>query len=318
MPKQANRRGAERGGFETRPYGGGTREISARQSSPGARGWLALFAGPLLLLVGVLLVVPLIMLGTGSLREGAGILDAGEATGAWSLANYAEIFTNKSYRKALIHSVLLSLGVASVATALCVPTALLFVRHEFRGKRTMRALFTLPMSFSGIVIGFLMVLLIGRIGFIPQMTEKMFGTPLFSGLSYNFWGLALAYLYFEIPRALLTLESALRKFDPTIEAAAQSLGAGAFRRFFWVLLPVMRGALVSTFAVTFSVSLGSFGVALIVSKRFSVLGLEIFQVYTGLLDAPLAAAMSVLLASIALTVNLSLRWIFRAPEARHA
>jgi len=69
----------------------------------------------------------------------------------------------------------------------------------------------------------------------------------------------------------------------------------------------MAPALLSTFAVTFSVSLGSFGVALIVSKRYSVLPLEIFQLYTGLLDAELAAAMAVVLIGIAAAVHVAAR-----------
>ncbi len=283
-----------------------------------ARGWLALFAGPLVALVVLLLVVPLILLLFESFRGGQSILEVREISARWTLSNYREIFTEPAYRKALVHSILMSLGVASLSTLICVPSAWLFVRHDFRGKRLMRALFTLPMSFSGIVVGFLMVLMVGRIGFVPQMTEKLFGIPLLSGLSYQFGGLALAYLYFEIPRALLTLEAALRKFDFRIEAAARTLGATRLQRFLWVLLPVMRPALLSTFAVTFSVSLGSFGVALIVSKRFSVLGLEIYQTYTGLLNAPLAAAMSVMLAVIALTVNLTMRWALELPGASRA
>lgn len=280
------------------------------------RAWLAVFAGPLLLLVVLLLAVPLLLLLLDSVRDGQSILESRELTSAWTLANYREVFADATYRQALVHSILMSLGVATLSTIICVPSAWLFVRHEFRGKRLMRALFTLPMSFSGIVVGFLMILMIGRIGFVPQMTERLFGTPLLSGLSYNFAGLALAYLYFEIPRALLTLESALSKFDFRMEAAARTLGASWRQRFFWIVLPIMRPALLSTFAVTFSVSLGSFGVALIVSKRFSVLGLEIFQVFTGLLDAPLAAAMSIVLALIALTTHMATRWLLGAETVR--
>jgi ABC-type Fe3+ transport system permease subunit len=66
------------------------------------------------------------------------------------------------------------------------------------------------------------------------------------------------------------------------------------------------------------VSLGSFGVAMIVSKRFSVLGLEIFQVYTGMLNTPLAAAMSVTLAVLALVVNMTMRWAFELEDGARA
>ena len=63
--------------------------------------------------------------------------------------------------------------------------------------------------------------------------------PLFSGVAYQISGLFLAYLYFEIPRATLTLESALRKFDVRLEAAAKSLGANRWQRLVCVILPTI-------------------------------------------------------------------------------
>jgi putative spermidine/putrescine transport system permease protein len=201
----------------------------------------------------------------------------------------------------------MSLSVGASATLLCLAPAWLLVRRTFPGKRLVRALLTLPMSFSGIVIGFLAIVMVGRIGVVPQLSQRLFGHAWLSGLSYSVWGLVIAYLYFEIPRATLTLEAALRKFDFQLEAAARTLGAGPWYRLGHVVLPLMAPALLSTFAVTFSVSLGSFGVALIASKRYSVLPLEIFRLYTGLLDAELAAAMAMVLIAVAIAVHVVTR-----------
>jgi len=87
------------------------------------------------------------------------------------------------------------------------------------------------MTFAGMIVGFLMVILLGRTGFIPQMFERMTGTPFLSGIGYQFPGLILAYLYFEIPRETLTLESALSKLDSRLEQAARSLGANRWQVF---------------------------------------------------------------------------------------
>jgi ABC-type spermidine/putrescine transport system permease subunit II len=117
----------------------------------------------------------------------------------------------------------------------------------------------------------------------------------------------------------LTLESALRKFDMRLEAAADSLGANRFQRFVWVILPVIWPALISTFAVTFTVSLGSFGVALILSTRqVNLLPLEIFTQYVAVpADRAAAAAMAMALTGIALGVNYGLRtWVGREEPRR--
>lgn len=248
---------------------------------------------PLLAVVFGLLVWPLCLLAWGSLHHG----------GAVSTANYIALFRDTSCLTALLNSLVLSFLVAAAATALCLGPAWLLARHEFHGKRLVRAAFTLPLSFSGIMVGFLAVIMLGRVGFIPQMTEKTTGTALLSGAAYQLTGLVIAYLYFEIPRGVLSLESSLRHFDAEMIAAAASLGAGGFQRFRWVVLPLIWPALLSAFALTFSVSLGSFGVALILSRRFSVLPLELFHEFTAMSNAPLASAMAVVLAVVALGVQ---------------
>jgi putative spermidine/putrescine transport system permease protein len=56
----------------------------------------------------------------------------------------------------------------------------------------------------------------------------------------------------------------------------------------------------AAFGVTFAVSLGSFGVALIVAARFPLLPVELYRAFTGTMDDPLAAAMALVLALFAL------------------
>lgn len=275
----------------------------------GAGKWLAV---PLALVVLALLIVPLARLALESLHASGGLLDAAGSAGT-SAANYLRILRERDFRLALLHSVGLSAAVALVSTFVCLAPAWVLARGSGPGARALRTALALPMAFSGIIVGFLTVIMLGRVGFVPQLSELLVGRPVGAGVAYTFGGLVLAYLYFEIPRAALTLEAALRVLDPRIDAAARSLGAGWWRRTMLVTLPLLAPAITSTLAVTFSASLGSFGVALIVAKRFSVLPLEIFQQYIGLLDTGLAAAMTVTLAVIALLVNggvglLTRRW----------
>jgi putative spermidine/putrescine transport system permease protein len=263
---------------------------------------------PLLLITTALLVWPLALLGWESVvrPDNSGL----------TLRRYVDIFAVPRYRAALTWSLAVSLAVAAFSTTACLAPAWLFVRKEFSGKRWLRAAFALPMSFSGVIVGFLMIVLVGRSGFVPELMQRLAGVSLFSGAAYQITGLLLAYLYFEIPRATLTLESALRKFDSRLEAAAESLGANGWQRFLWVILPNVWPALVSTFAVTFTVSLGSFGAALILSTRqINLLPLEIFTQYVAVpSDRGAAAAMAVLLTAIALGVNYGFRsWVERRP-----
>ncbi len=259
-----------------------------------------------------LLGAPLAVLAYQSLSPGTGILADDTAGSGLTFSNYLELVTDPLYRQALWNSFSLSLCVAVFSVMICLAPAWLFATREFRGKAWLRAVYALPMSFSGVIVGFLMILLLGRIGFIPQLFESLTGYALFSGMAYQFSGLLLAYIYFEIPRATLTLESSLRKFDFRLESAARSLGAGRWQRLFWVVLPNLWPAFLSTLAVTFAASLGSFGVALILSRRFSLLPVEIYRQFTGFINLEMAAAMSMVLVATALIVNYGLRiWLDR-------
>lgn len=224
-----------------------------------------------------------------------------------SAANYLAAFTDPFIRSTLITSVLLSAIVSVLSIVLCIGPAWLLVRKNFWGKRMFRAILTIPMAFSGIIIGFLAVIMIGRIGFVPQLSAWLIGVPLAEALAYSLIGLGLAYIWFQIPRATLTLESAIRKFDWNLESAARGLGASNLQTLRYVLLPLLVPAMVSTVAVTFAVSMGSFGVALLLLKRASVFPLEIYnQVYANL-AFEMAAAMSVILGLLTVSINYALR-----------
>lgn len=249
----------------------------------------------------------------GMIIEGLKVPDPYSERSGWlslsdlTFDNYLYVLTDSWTFNSLVLSVGMSAIVSVLSIILCIGPAWLLVRKEFPGKRIVRAIFTIPMAFSGIIIGFLAVLMLGRIGFIPQAGKFLFGVPIAEGLAYGFIGLGLAYIWFQIPRATLTLETAIRKFDWDLESASRSLGASPWQTFRFVLLPLLTPAIVSTMAITFAVSMGSYGVALLLLKKGSVLPVEIYsQIYANV-AFELASALSVLLAIITVGVNYTLR-----------
>ena len=215
----------------------------------------------------------------------------------------AEVWLEPHTRRALGNGLGLSIGVSAAAILLCLAPARLLAHARFRGHTLVRVLLSLPLAFSGVIVGFLAIVMLGRVGVVPSIAACLFGRPIGSGLAYAFPGLFLAYLFFEIPRAVLSLEAAFARLDPEIDAAARSLGAPAVQRLRRVTLPLLQPALWATFATTFSVSLGSYGAALILSRRFTVLPVEIYQEFTAFGNDAAAAAMAIWLALISLAVS---------------
>jgi putative spermidine/putrescine transport system permease protein len=202
--------------------------------------------------------------------------------------------------RALRNSILLSLGVAAVSILVCLVPAWALARWPWQFKVALRSALAVPLMFSGVVVGFLTILMLGRVGLVPSALDRLIGVPVASGTAYGAIGLVAAYLYFEIPRATLALESGFRDIDIEYEAAAATLGARPWSRIRRVILPLTRSAVVSTFLLTFSVSLGSYGVALMLSRRFTLLPVEIYTAYTGLIDDRRASTMSLMLVAVAL------------------
>ncbi len=219
------------------------------------------------------------------------------------LSELARVRREPHTRRALSNGILLSAAVSAVAMAVCLPPAKLLASRAFPGRRSARVLLSIPLAFSGVIVGFLAIVMLGRVGAVPLLSQAILGRPYGSGLAYALPGLFLAYLFFEIPRAVLALEAAFSRLDPELDAAARTLGAGRLARFRRVTLPALGPALAGTFAATFSVSLGSYGAALVLSRRFSVLPVEIYQEFTAFGNDAGACAMALWLAAISVAVN---------------
>ncbi|HEY0514709.1 MAG TPA: ABC transporter permease subunit [Thermoanaerobaculia bacterium] len=258
---------------------------------PIAPSWTgALLALPLLLFLVAGVAWPLAHLASRALTEPGG-------------AAVREVLVAGRYRTALVNSLALSAAAAVVSLLLAIAPAWVLARQRFRGRDVLRTAISLPLTFSGVLVGFLMVVLLGRIGAIPKALGFLTGREAFAGAAYTVGGLFIAYLYFEVPRAVMTLESAFRRFPGELDAAARTLGAGPLERLLTVALPIAAPALRSTLAVTFSASMGSFGVALILARRFTVAPLEIYTEMTGFLNDDVAGALCLALAASTLAVG---------------
>jgi putative spermidine/putrescine transport system permease protein len=251
---------------------------------------------------GVLLALPLLVFLLLAVAWPLSHLAAAAATGAGRGA-FGTVLAAGRYRTALVNSLALSAAAAAAAVQLSLVPAWILARERFAGRQLLRAAIALPLTFSGVLVGFLMVVMLGRLGAVPLLLEWATGRQLLAGAAYTAAGLFAAYLYFEVPRAVMTLESAFRRFPGELDAAARTLGAGVRERLLRVRLPLLAPALRSTFALTFSASMGSFGVALILARRFTVAPLEIYNQLIGFLDDAVAGALCLLLALATLAAD---------------
>src|SRR5215470_19500321 len=157
------------------------------------------------------------------------------ASGKTGIAAYAAIVLDARYRGTLINTVLLAAATTAATLAIATVAGLFLQRHRFPGRAVLVALLTFPLAFPGVVVGFMIILLAGRQGLIGDLSARLFGEKLV--LAYSIYGLFLGYLYFSIPRVILTIMAAAEKLDPSLEEAARALGASPWRVHLDVILP---------------------------------------------------------------------------------
>jgi putative spermidine/putrescine transport system permease protein len=218
------------------------------------------------------------------------------ASGPRGVAEYAAIVTNGNYFSSLVSTVLLSAGVTLASLVIATIAGLFLERNRFPGRSVVVAMLTFPLAFPGVVVGFLVILLAGRQGLIGDLTDLVAGERLV--FAYSMAGLFLGYLYFSIPRVILTIMAAAEKLDPRLEEAARALGASPWRVVVDVIVPGLAPALLSAGAICFATAMGAFGTAFTLATRINVLPITIYTEFTNYANFATAASLSLVLGLI--------------------
>jgi putative spermidine/putrescine transport system permease protein len=214
-------------------------------------------------------------------------------SGRTGLHAYAAVLTEPRYRRSLISTLVLAI-VTTLATLLVATVAAQFLaRRRFPGRGLLVAMLTFPLAFPGVVVGFMVILLGGRLGLVSAASEALTGERIV--FAYSIVGLFVGYLYFSIPRVILTVMAAVEKLDPALIEAARSLGAGPLVIQRDVVLPNLAPALFAAGALCFATAMGAFGTAFTLATRIDVLPMVIYTEFTLAANVATAAALSLAL-----------------------
>lgn len=209
---------------------------------------------------------------------------------------YAEVVTNSIY----VESMLATLAVAAVTTIATLIisgiSGFFLQRNRFPGRKTLVAMLTLPLAFPGVVVGFMVIMLAGRQGLIGQLTQDIGAGKLV--FAYSLAGLFLGYLYFSIPRTIVTVMAATEKLDNKLEEAARSLGASSWRITLDVIIPALKPAFISSGAICFATAMSAFGTAFTLAAKINVMPMVIYTEFTMSANIAMAAALSFVLGAI--------------------
>ena len=159
----------------------------------------------------------------------------------------------------------LSLRVAAISTFIAMFAggwlAYILANRNFRGKEMIDAAITLPLVLPPTVLGYYLLVLVGRESPAGKLYEAIFGVS----LVFTWQAAVIAALLHSAPLLIKSTRAALESVDHGYERAARSLGASEWRLFWRVTLPLARRSIFAAAALAFARALGDFGITLMVA-----------------------------------------------------
>jgi sulfate transport system permease protein len=161
---------------------------------------------------------------------------------------------------ALRFSLLIALATALVNAVLGTFAAYVLAKYRFPGREGLNIVVNLPVAIPTVVVGTSLLLLWGPIGLLGRLLDPLGVQPMFTPA-----GVLLAHLFVTFPYMLGAVKPVLDELETTYEEAAYTIGASRWQTFRYVILPALRGGLLSGTLLTFAHSLGEFGATVLVS-----------------------------------------------------
>ncbi|NQV56638.1 MAG: molybdate ABC transporter permease subunit [Rhodospirillales bacterium] len=158
-----------------------------------------------------------------------------------------------------MEAIVLSLKVSLWAVALSLPigifTAWVLARRRFPGHAILNGIVHLPLVLPPVVIGYLLLVLLGKQGVLGQLLENLFGIS----VAFTWKGAAIASAVMAFPLMVRAIRLSFETVDQGLEAAARTLGAGPAKVFATITLPLIAPGILVGAILAFARSLGEFG-----------------------------------------------------------
>jgi molybdate transport system permease protein len=207
---------------------------------------------------------------------------------------------------ALVVSIKTTLAAQALVLALGTPTAFVLASHRFRGRSIVVTLVELPLVLPPAVAGIGLLAAFGRSGLLHTT------------IPFTQAAVVLAVAFVASPLYVRAAIAAFETVDANVVAASRTLGAGPYRTFFRVVLPLARGGLLAGAALAFARGLGEFGATIMFAGSLrgvtQTLPLAVYSQFD--VNFEVALAVSALLVLISAALLVTLKWLSSASTSR--
>jgi iron(III) transport system permease protein len=203
------------------------------------------------------------------------------------LANYIRYFSTPTLYGSIVNSV----GVAAITTAIVIPLAFTYAYALTRSRIPFKGLFyagaLLPLFAPSLLSAISLIYLFGNQGLLKGL--------LFGGSIYGAGGIVVAQVFYCFPHALIIAVTALALADARLYEVAAALGTKHSRVFFSVTLPGAKFGLVNAAFVVFTLVVTDFGIAKVIGGQFNVLATDAYKQVVGQQNFEMGAVVGMVL-----------------------
>jgi len=226
-----------------------------------------------------------------------------DSSGRFTLGIAASLLGDPYYLRIIGFTVWQAILSTMLSVLMGLPGAYLLARYDFRGKRLIQALTTVPFVLPSIIVVLGFVRFFGNNGILNRSLMALFRLeepPL--RILYSLQAILLAHAFYNFPVVVRVVSSLWRRIHPSTEEAARSLGAHGLRLFFRISLPQILPALLSAAALVFIFCLLSFAIVLVLGggPRYTTLEVEVYRLAKVSLDLKTGSALALIGAVISL------------------
>jgi putative spermidine/putrescine transport system permease protein len=238
----------------------------------------ALPLGILNTLIIAFLVAPIVVvIGTAFTTTGYPTFPPQGFTWKW----FQRFLAMEGFMESVWLSSMVALSTMAISSVLGTFAALGIGRWRFFGRTSISTFMMLPILFPATVMGLSLLIFFSAIG-----------------LSGSFYGLVIAHTIVATPFVIRMVTASLGEFDPAVEEAARNLGAGWWRTFFLITLPLIRPGLLAGAMISFIISFDELVVTLFLAgPRLETVPVRIYTLLEFNTDPTVSAISTALIAT---------------------
>jgi len=262
---------------------------------------------PASIVVSIGIVLPIVILFRYSLNQ---YTPAKIMVDAFTIENYVKFFADPFYLAVLLRTI----RVAALCTAICVvlafPMAYCLARTRSRFKNLLLMAVILPLFVGNAVRAAGWMVLFGNRGFVNALLTGIGVTREPLQIMYTELAVVIGIIAVNLPFVVLTLQAVLEGIDRPIEEAALGLGAGPWRTFRHVILPLAMPGVIAGTILSFILAMNAYATPVLLGgPTFHMMGPTVYDQFAGQTNWPFGGALAFVLMTATLLLTVASNWV---------